>query len=182
LRAFGLTLDFENETMMASGISKPMQVFPQGEEEPSCMLMQEFLDDMEMEDESNDSDDAYAQQEILDSKCDGATPKEIAAKCTHLTEDQRADLVKLFSKFTQLFDGKLRKFTDEQIHLEVDPSVEPNHSRACAVPHQQQEMFKKELQRPVAIGVLEKCGRADWVSGTFCVPKKDGRVRWVSDF
>ena len=55
-------------------------------------------------------------------------------------------------------------------------------SRPYTVPFSQRELFRRELERLVEIGVLEKCGRADWVSGTFCVPKKDGRVRWVSDF
>ena len=32
------------------------------------------------------------------------------------------------------------------------------------------------------IGVLEKCGRAEWISGTFIIPKKDNRVRWITDF
>ena len=37
------------------------------------------------------------------------------------------------------------------------------------------------------IGVLEKCGRSEWIAGTFMVPKKllpgetVPRVRWVSD-
>ena len=29
---------------------------------------------------------------------------------------------------------------------------------------------------------MEKCGCATWVAGAFIMPKKDGRVRWVSDF
>ena len=29
---------------------------------------------------------------------------------------------------------------------------------------------------------MEKCDHATWVAGTFIMPKKDSRVRWVSDF
>ena len=42
--------------------------------------------------------------------------------------------------------------------------------------------FKKELDRLVEIGVLEKQGRSAWQSGTFIIPKKDKHVCWISDF
>jgi hypothetical protein len=38
------------------------------------------------------------------------------------------------------------------------------------------------LDRLVSIGVLEAYGRSEWIAGTFIVPKKDGRVCWISDF
>jgi hypothetical protein len=43
-------------------------------------------------------------------------------------------------------------------------------------------MFRHEIDRLVEIGVLEPCGATDWAAPTFAVPKKDGRVRIVSDF
>ena len=64
----------------------------------------------------------------------------------------------------------------------VDPSVTPHRSRAYTVPHSQKMTFKKELDRLIQEGVMEKCGCATWVAGTFIAPKKDGRTRWVSDF
>jgi hypothetical protein len=44
------------------------------------------------------------------------------------------------------------------------------------------EAFKNELQHLVEIGVQSKCEASEWVAPTFVVPKKDGRVHWVSDF
>ena len=43
-------------------------------------------------------------------------------------------------------------------------------------------VFKAELQRLLEIGVIEKAARSEWIAGTFIVPKKDGRVRWIMDF
>jgi hypothetical protein len=33
-----------------------------------------------------------------------------------------------------------------------------------------------------SLGVLERTGASEWGAPTFIIPKKDGRVRWVSDF
>ena len=42
--------------------------------------------------------------------------------------------------------------------------------------------FKDECDRLCEVGVLEPTGAKEWAAGTFITPKKDGRVRWVSDF
>ena len=186
LRAFGIKLDFEDDCIVANDVSVPMRPFPKATPtmEPVDQLLADYVDRLSDNDEdtSSTSDDEAHATEILESKYDAMDPKKIAEGCKHLTPEQREDLAKLLSKFDVLFNGELRKFTDERIHLEVDPTVPPTRSRAHAVPHLHRELFRRELERLVKIGVLEKCGRADWVSGTFIVPKKDGRVRWVSDF
>ena len=38
------------------------------------------------------------------------------------------------------------------------------------------------LDRLVAIGVLTKINCSEWAAPNFIIPKKDGRVRFISDF
>ena len=37
------------------------------------------------------------------------------------------------------------------------------------------------MEHLVRIGVLSKAGTSEWGSPTFIIPKKDGRIRWISD-
>lgn len=60
--------------------------------------------------------------------------------------------------------------------------AKPFYSKAYAVPYAHLKVFKEELNPLVAIGVLSHTGASDWAAGTFTIPKKDNRVRWISDF
>ena len=85
-------------------------------------------------------------------------------------------------KYHTLFDGKLKVYSHKQVHLELLSNAVPRHQRAYPVAHIHLEVFKTELQRLCDIGVLQKFGASKWTSPIFIIPKKDGSVRWVSDF
>ena len=119
--------------------------------------------------------------ETLDCSCEAGDVQAIADLCTHLTPEQQEDHFKLLSKFVVLFNNKLKTFTGKKIHLKVDPSVVPHRSCAHAVPHSHKTAFEKELKQLAQEGIMEMCGCATWVAGTFVVVKEDGQVHWVLD-
>ena len=63
----------------------------------------------------------------------------------------------------------------------MDKGVTPVHARAYPVPRIHLETFHKELQHLIRLGVLVPQGVSEWASPSFIIPKKDGRVRWISD-
>ncbi len=121
-------------------------------------------------------------KEILSSKYDKVDTQTVAQAQKHLSQRQRDDLGKLLSDFTTLFSGKLGCYPHEQVHLEVNEKLQPFSHRPYPVPHAHLQVFKEELDRLEELGVLSKTGPAKYLSPTFIIPKKDGRVRWVSDF
>jgi hypothetical protein len=66
--------------------------------------------------------------------------------------------------------------------LDIKANAKPYRCRPYPVPKQHEKVFKEELERLVQIGVLSRCGPSEWLSPSFIIPKKDGRVRWISDF
>ena len=81
-----------------------------------------------------------------------------------------------------LFDGKLKLFVGPKVHLELVDNPVPSRRKPYPIPKSQLHVFKQELERLINIGVLEKAQRSEWIAGTFIVPKKDGRVCWITDF
>lgn len=138
------------------------------------------------DDGETDTDDplgsGYHSKTIKMSSYDKVDIDTVIKNCKHLTEKQQEELRAVLRKYERLFDGKLKKYVGEKIHLELEPNYEPHRSRAYQVPFAHLKVFKAELDRLVKIGVLEPQGRAEWIAGTFIIPKKDTSVRWISDF
>ncbi|MEM7284213.1 MAG: hypothetical protein AAF438_21620, partial [Pseudomonadota bacterium] len=124
----------------------------------------------------------YKSKHIKPSNYDALDVATIVKNCKHLNTNQQQDLHTLLKKFPTLFSNQLGRYPHEQIHLDIDPTIPPQRRRAYTVPFHHKRIFKQELDRLVSIGILEPAGRSHWIAGTFIIPKKDGRVRWISDF
>lgn len=139
-----------------------------------------WLDMRIMNDAAND-EDLFA-TEILDAKYAKADLEQVVRQCSHLSFDKQSQLLALLRKHQKLFDNKLRKYPYAKVHLELEEGAKPVHKRHYPVPRIHQTTFKKELDRLESLGILERTGPSEWAAPTFITPKKDGTVRWVSDF
>ena len=71
-----------------------------------------------------------------------------------------------------------RKFTTKL----KDPNVTPIFCNPYPIPLVHQEVFKAELQHLVNEKDSQRSPRSEWAFPTSLISKKDGRVRWISDF
>jgi hypothetical protein len=80
-----------------------------------------------------------------------------------------------------MFNGTLGVYPHKKVHVDIDPNAKPVHSRPYSVPQIHLKTFKKELNHLVKIGVLAAQQESEWASPSFIIPKKEGRVRWISN-
>ena len=119
--------------------------------------------------------------EILDAKYEKVLVDDVIDQLTHLNAQQKSDIRQVLNEHTKLFDGTLGVYPHRTFHIDLVPGAVPKHSRPYPIPVIHLQAFKKELLHLVEIGVLSPQGASEWASPTFITPKKDGRVRWVSD-
>ena len=123
----------------------------------------------------------YLTAPILDAKYEKASIPEVVSRLTYLTKEQRIALERVLTKHSKLFDGTLGVYPHKKVHLELEEGAKPVHARAYSIPKIHLETFKRELDHLVELGVLSCQGSSEWASPTFIIPKKDGRVRWISN-
>ena len=176
----GIKLDYDRGEMLWYDSTLPMR--------PRKGLTSEDFDHMEdsyfiqYEDELLGQDwlQLYA-TEILDAKYEWTDVRDVVDAQHHLTARQKCDLLTILKRHQKLFDGSLGVYPHKKVHIEIDPDAKPVHARPYPVPRIHLSTFKRELDHLVALGVLVPQQESEWASPSFIIPKKDGKVRWISD-
>ena len=119
---------------------------------------------------------------ILDSTYEKANLEEIVDNAHQLDATQKSQLLDLLVDFEDLFDGTLGHWKTEPVDIELKPDAKPYSGRYYPVPRINKETFKKELLRLVEIGVLERVEQSEYGTPVFIIPKKEGTVRFLTDF
>ena len=124
----------------------------------------------------------YSQQQIKESKYEKVNIEDVLSDQEHLNDSDKQSLRRVLERHTKLFDGNLGRYPHKKMDLELIDGAQPVHLKAYSVPRIHHEVFKNELRRLCQIGVLTRVGSTEWAFPSFIIPKKDGRVRWISDF
>ena len=123
---------------------------------------------------------------IMDSLYEKQDLQALVQKQKHLSDDQRKKLGKVFEKYEDLMQGHLGKYPGDPIHIELVKNAKPQHcGQPMRIPHTYKDTLAKEVKRLIEIGVLERVYEGEagpWCAPAFCVPKKDGRIRFVTDY
>ena len=85
-------------------------------------------------------------------------------------------------KYKSLFDGTLGNWKGKDYNIELRPDAMPYHARAYPIPKVYEQTLRHEVDPLCHIGVLKKVNHSEWAAPTFIIPKKDGTVRFISDF
>ena len=177
MHELGVVMNFKKLELTVDEITLPMYDM---QDFQSKQMRQQFYADTEP---ASTQDDLKRVVRILDANYEKADLKEVVTdNCDHLNDHQRHLLLELLEEYEELFDGTLGDFQTEPVSFELKEDAKPFAGRAFPVPHIHLETLKKEVERLCEIGVLEWQPASEWASPTFIIPKKQGTVRFISDF
>ena len=176
LQELGITFDYSRGTITWDDVSTTMKTISQAEinsindDDPADVDLPDFM--------KNATKKAAS---IKPNIYDTYNYHDMVLRCEHLTKEQQDSLISLFSDYEELFSGKLGTVPGPPIKLKLKPNAVPFCARAFTVPKAIEHIAKNEVNDLVKIGVLVKGVHSAWASPSFFRPKKDGRLRFVSD-
>ena len=173
LEDLGIDIQFSDQTIVWDGHDMPFKDMTKDMDIADAFHVEEPEMVQEMTDRLS---------KIIDNDYKKASLQEVVDGHNHLTKDEKQQLFTLLERHEHLFDGSLGQWTHPDYHLELKPDVKPYHAKAFPVPRVHMETLKKEVERLCDVGVLKRVNRSEWAAPTFIIPKKDGKVRFVSDF
>ena len=81
-----------------------------------------------------------------------------------------------------MVNGTLGNYTSTEYKIEHLEGVQPYHAKPFPIPKVHEEALKTEVNRLINIAVLKRENNSEWAAPTFTLPKKNGTVRFISDF
>ena len=177
LGELGMDICFSTSTIHWRGVSVPMRDYGDLRSRQAAHLI--YVENFETEITKSVSKRV---NQILDAKYEKANLVQITDNCTHLTKQQKQKLLTLLQKYEDLFDGTLGGWKGTDIKLDLIPNAKPFHSAPFPVPQIHEATLRKEVDRLVLLGVLERDNSSEWAAPTFIIPKKNLTVRFISDF
>ena len=173
LQELGIILNFQDNSIQWEHAVAPMQ-----STDKECIYNLHAA----IEDSKSLQDATTRMKHILEAKYEPANLKEVVNSCSNLTSNEKYKLYDLLSKYKTLFDGSLGHWIGEKYHIQLKENAKPYHARAYPIPKAYEQTLKMEVQRLCELNVLKRINRSEWGSPTFIIPKKDGTVRFISDF
>ena len=182
MTAIGMDMSFEKKVITWDQVEVSMRSFNHAKKmKYSAHEMNIIVQEMQEPASTREATNRVLKK-ILDAKYEKANLVNVVKKAIHLTGIQQNKLLKLLQKYEDLFDGTLGEWKTDPVSFELKEGAKPHSQRHYPMPHIHKETFKKELKRMVELGILEKVQESEWGSPTFIIPKKNGTVRFVSDF
>ena len=121
-------------------------------------------------------------QEIKESKYEPANLDEVTESQISMNSEQKGKFRNILNRMKNLFLGTKGKWKGTKVSIELKKDAKPVQSKPYKVPQAHMKVFKEEIDRLVGIGLFTKVELSEWSSPTFCIPKKDGRIRIVTDY
>ena len=185
LAKYGVNLKYETLEVEWFGNTLPMNTISFTKSQQSAFIdvyMLEVEND-EWYQHGNDGIESYISAPILDAKYEKTDiDSVIKESCSHLSPNQQQELAAVLTSHEKLFDGTLGHYPHSKMQIELLPDAKPAYRRHYPVAETHKATFKKELDHLEEIGVLSRCQEpTEWCMPTFAIPKKDGRIRIVSD-
>jgi transposase InsO family protein len=182
LTRYGIDLRFSSKTIEWDGMVMPMRV-PGYWDNNKLKNIAITIGESE---ELSEFIDATYLQEIQDAKYQRYNISELAAKQCHLTKEQQQNLEAVLKRYEQSFSGGLGEWPEQEVDVQLKKEAQPYHCRRpFRIPHAYIGTVQKEVERLIEIGVLEKVDGSTagpWCAPSFVIPKKDGTVRFITDF
>jgi hypothetical protein len=109
----------------------------------------------------------------LDAKYEKADLNAVVNEtCNHLSVPDQEKLLKLLTKFEDLFDVTLGDWDTEPVSLKVKEGTKQYHGMPFPSPKSHKETLKKEVERLCELGVLKRQPESEWASPSVIVLKQ----------
>ena len=102
---------------------------------------------------------------------------------TNLTEEQREYILEGLKSVREAFQGRVGLWKGKPVDIKLLPDAKPFWSHPFKIPLAYQRLVRDEIDRLVSICVFSRVeGETNWATPCFIIPKKDGHLRFLTDF